>query len=292
MRKCLRVLIGLAGAVATLLVIGSLSERSVAGQGVAANFPRTAEGKPNFSGIWQALNTANWDLQDHAARQGPVIALGAAYSVPAGQGVVEGNDIPYLPTALAKKKENMENALKLDPEIKCFMPGVPRAMYMPYPFQIADADAHHDGLNKSALRISMNSDLKSPSDTWMGWSTGWEGHAGHGTDSMIRCSIERQLPQRRSGHGAHTPIRTTPSATRPRSRTRRFFQGPEDQHATLSATRQECATLGIQVRRVRGRSDVRPSPQAGAQVGSKSRISRASHTVRSRRGALRLLPAS
>ena len=178
MRKYLRITIGVGSSVA-LLALFSLVERPVAGQGTAADFPRTTDGKPNFSGIWQALNTANWDLQDHAARQGPVIALGAAYSVPAGQGVVEGNEIPYLPAALAKKKENMDNALKLDPEIKCFMPGVPRAMYMPYPFQIVQTPTLIMMVFEyaSALRnIYINSDLKSPSDTWMGWSIGrWEG---------------------------------------------------------------------------------------------------------------------
>ena len=65
---------------------------------------RTAEGMPDFSGIWQAQNTANWDLQAHAAKHGPVTALGAAFSVPAGLGVVEGDEIPYTAEALAKKQ--------------------------------------------------------------------------------------------------------------------------------------------------------------------------------------------
>ena len=97
---------------------------------------RTADGKPNLNGIWQALNTANWDIQEHAARPGLVVALGAVGAVPAGLGVVEGDEIPYLPAAAAKKKENFENRLTADPEIKCYLPGVPRAAYMPYPFQI------------------------------------------------------------------------------------------------------------------------------------------------------------
>ncbi len=93
------------------------------------------DGKPDLNGIWQVNNSANWDIQGHAARQGPVLELGAAFSVPAGLGVVEGDDIPYQPWAAAKKKENAANWLKLDPEIKCYMPGVPRATYMPYPFR-------------------------------------------------------------------------------------------------------------------------------------------------------------
>ncbi len=88
--------------------------------------PRTLDGQPDLQGIWQVLNTAAWDIQDHPGRLG----------VPAGQGVVEGNKIPYQPWALAKKQENFENRLTADPEAKCYMPGVPRITYMPYPFQI------------------------------------------------------------------------------------------------------------------------------------------------------------
>src|SRR5215468_12014708 len=98
--------------------------------------PRTADGKPDLNGVWQVLNTANWDLQEHAAQPGQVVALGAIGAVPAGLGVVEGNEIPYLPAAAAKKKENFEKRLTADPAIKCYMPGVPRATYMPFPFQI------------------------------------------------------------------------------------------------------------------------------------------------------------
>ena len=68
-----------------------------------------------------------------------MFALGAAFSVPPGLGVVEGNEIPYLPEALARKKANGENWMTLDPEVKCFMPGIPRATYMPYPFQIVQS---------------------------------------------------------------------------------------------------------------------------------------------------------
>src|SRR6202162_5629762 len=100
--------------------------------------PRTPDGKPNLNGIWQANNTANWDLQGHAAQAGPITALGAIGAEPAGLGVVEGGAIPYLPAAAAKKKENFANRLTLDPEVKCFMPGVPRATYMPLPFQIVE----------------------------------------------------------------------------------------------------------------------------------------------------------
>ena len=141
--------------------------------------PRTPDGKPDLNGIWEALNTANWDIQDHAAKMGPVVALGAAFSVPPGLGVVEGNEIPYLPEAAAKKKENAEHWLTSDPEIKCYLPGVPRATYMPYPFQIFQTPEYiliAYEFASASRTIFMNSKLKSPNDTWMGWSVGhWEG---------------------------------------------------------------------------------------------------------------------
>jgi hypothetical protein len=127
------------------------------------------------------MNTANWDIQDHPARKGDVLVLGAAFSVPGGPGIVEGNEIPYRPEALAKKKENAANWLKADPEIKCYMPGVPRAMYMPYPFQIIQGPAPTDILMAfefaDATRVvQMNRKEQSPVDTWMGWSRGrWDG---------------------------------------------------------------------------------------------------------------------
>ncbi|PWT80389.1 MAG: hypothetical protein C5B57_12330 [Blastocatellia bacterium] len=88
--------------------------------------PRSSDGKPDLSGIWQVMNTAAWDIQDHPAQKG----------VPGGQGVVEDNDIPYQPWALAKKKENYQQRATLDPESKCYLPGLPRIMYMSFPFQI------------------------------------------------------------------------------------------------------------------------------------------------------------
>ena len=98
----------------------------------ARTLPRTADGKPNLSGIWQVLNTAAWDIQDHSAQKG----------IPAGQGVVEGNEIPYQPWAAAKKKENFANRATADLENRCFLPGVPRLMYMPFPFQIFQTPAY------------------------------------------------------------------------------------------------------------------------------------------------------
>src|SRR5438552_1803057 len=88
-----------------------------------------ADSRPNLSGIWQAMNTANWDIQGHAAAAGPMPQLGAIGAIPPGQGVVEGGEIPYLPEAAAKRKENFAHRWTADPEIKCYLPGVPRANY-------------------------------------------------------------------------------------------------------------------------------------------------------------------
>jgi len=141
--------------------------------------PRTADGKPNLNGIWQANNTADWNLQGHAAGPGPVAALGAVFAIPPGLGVVEGDEIPYLPAAAAKLKENRANWVKMDPEVKCFLPGVPRATYLPYPFQIVQSRENIMMVYEyaGAVRvINMGTPTKAPADSWMGWSNGhWEG---------------------------------------------------------------------------------------------------------------------
>jgi hypothetical protein len=98
----------------------------------SAQIPRTADGKPDLSGIWQALSTAAWNIEDHSAEKG----------VPAGQGVVEGGELPYLPAALQQRNENYRNRATADPESKCYLPGIPRMMYMPFPFQIVQTPKH------------------------------------------------------------------------------------------------------------------------------------------------------
>jgi hypothetical protein len=148
-------------------------------QAPTATFPRTTDGRPDLNGIWQANNAANWDIQDHSARMGPVVVLGAAFSVPAGLGVVVGNDIPYKPEALAKKKEFAAKWVDLDPEAKCYMPGIPRATYMPYPFQIVQTPQRTLMVYEfagAARMIYMTKTDDAPVDAWMGLSRGrWEG---------------------------------------------------------------------------------------------------------------------
>ena len=138
----------------------------------AQNLPRTADGKPDFSGVWQALNTAAWDLQDHTGQLG----------VPPGQGVVEGNEIPYQPAALAKKRENFASRATADPaEASCFLPGVPRATYMPFPLEIVQtpqkiAIAYEFAHALRAISMDGSPHPDGLPDTWMGDSRGhWEG---------------------------------------------------------------------------------------------------------------------
>ena len=158
----------------------ALAVTTAAGQAPAAyRAPRTADGKPNLNGIWQAMNTANWDIEAHAAGPSLVRELGAIAAVPGGLGIVEGGEIPYRPEALAKKKQNQANRLKLDPEIKCYLPGVPRVMYMPFPFQIIQSQKHImmiSGYASAVRTIYMANQTEAPADSWMGWSNGhWEG---------------------------------------------------------------------------------------------------------------------
>lgn len=148
-------------------------------QSFAHEVPRMKDGKPDLSGIWQVLNTANWDLLAHAAQAGHVVALGAQGAEPGGIGVVEGGQIPYLPPALAQKKANFEKRFTDDPEIKCYMPGVPRATYQPFPFQILQSQKVIQisyEFAASARTIFMEKMPPAPLDSWMGQSVGhWEG---------------------------------------------------------------------------------------------------------------------
>jgi hypothetical protein len=113
-------------AAAALLCLGFHPQAGLAQEGEAYRAPRAADGRPDLNGIWQALNSANWNIEDHAASPG----------IPAGFGIVQGGTLPYLPSALAQRQRNFENRATEDPEAKCYQVGVPRIMYMPYPLQI------------------------------------------------------------------------------------------------------------------------------------------------------------
>ncbi len=154
---------------------------------VAPRLPGTSN--PDLSGIWQALTTANWNLEAHGAGAGPFPrVLGMWGAQPPGQGVVEGGEIPYRPEALARRQQNLEQRLTVDhdnintvgdPEAKCYYPGVPRATYLPYPFQILQSTnriviAYQFASANRTIPIGATSEA--PVDSWMGWSNGrWEG---------------------------------------------------------------------------------------------------------------------
>ena len=162
-------------------LVGTLALMSLSPCAVAqkSDIPRTAAGKPDLGGIWQALNEANWNLEPHVATQGAVETLGAIGAVAPGIGVVEGGRIPYLPAALSQREKNRENRRTGDPEARCFMPGVPRATYLPHPFQVVQSDTDIMIVYQfaGAVRtITMKSHSDAPVDSWMGWSNGrWEG---------------------------------------------------------------------------------------------------------------------
>ncbi|HEU4617388.1 MAG TPA: hypothetical protein VFV10_05070 [Gammaproteobacteria bacterium] len=163
----------LAVAVALLAAVPAFAD------GVLEKFPRAADGHPDLSGVWQALNTANWNLEPHVSAYPVVLELGAQFAVPPGQGVVVGGKIPYLPEALAERDRRFANRLKEDPEGKCYLGGVPRSTYMPYPFQIIQGP--HDVIvvyqfATGFRRIFVDGKDEAPLDSWMGWSNGhWDG---------------------------------------------------------------------------------------------------------------------
>jgi hypothetical protein len=140
--------------------------------------PRSADGHPDLSGAWQALNTAHWNLEPHVSDYPAVIELGAQFAVPPGAGVVEGGKIPYLPEAVAQRDQNFASRVKEDPEGKCYMGGVPRSTYMPYPFQIFQNTKEVVIVYQFATgmrRIFVGGQEPAPLDSWMGWSNAhWE----------------------------------------------------------------------------------------------------------------------
>ena len=185
--------VGLIALVAAVVGVAAgvwISGRPMTGQAQAYQAPRLKEtDKPDLTGIWQAFTTANWDIQDHSAEAGPFPrVLGVWGAQHPGQGVVEGNDIPYRPDMLAKKQENLKKRLTVDhdnlntvgdPEAKCYLPGVPRATYLPFPFQILQSTDRvviaYQFANASRT-IPLVKASEPPVDFWMGWSNGhWEG---------------------------------------------------------------------------------------------------------------------
>jgi hypothetical protein len=141
---------------------------------------RTADGKPDLNGIWEALGSTHWDLEPHNAQAGPLFQLGALGAIPAGLGVVEGGRIPYTPAAAARRAENKANWLERDPLVKCYMPGVPRATYLPHPFQITQERQAlliaYEFAGATRIVYMDQPELPAQVDSWMGHNLGrWDG---------------------------------------------------------------------------------------------------------------------
>jgi hypothetical protein len=161
-----------------LAAVALLAAAAANGQPLT-EMPRASNGRPDLSGIWQAVNTAHWNLEPHVSGYPVVLELGAQFAVPPGAGVVEGGTIPYLPEARAERDRRFENRLTDDPEGKCYIGGVPRSTYMPYPFQILQSEKDVVIVYQFATafrRIFVDGKDEAPLDGWMGWSNGrWDG---------------------------------------------------------------------------------------------------------------------
>lgn len=216
--------IAAAGVVAGLFLVTAETGESQGNQGAPGQLRRTVDGKPDFSGIWQANSSAYWDLLTHDARPivgqpgvypdvpvlaAPVVALGAIGWVPPGLGVVEGDEIPYQPWAATRQKENQAKWLDRDPEIRCYLPGVPRAMYMPYPFEVVQGPTKlmmAFQFRNADRTIHLDAVTPYPGDAYMGHSVGkWEG------DSLV-VDVSRFTPYTwfdRSGNFHSDALRVT-----------------------------------------------------------------------------------
>lgn len=162
------------GAAAALMVLSGLA------QAQQDERPDEINGHPNLNGIWQAMNTAYWNLEAHSTEHLEKFwELGAFGAIRAGQSVVQGGEIPYRPEAEKQREKNRENWPEADPAAKCYLPGIPRANYMPYPFQIIQGGGDilfAYQFHATNRKIHMSDHQKPPIDTWMGRSNGhWEG---------------------------------------------------------------------------------------------------------------------
>ena len=171
-------------------VLGCTQEQS-SEPSIAA--PVISSDPPDLSGIWQTMNTASWNLEGHTASKMPVTnILGALGGIPAGMSVVEGGEIPYLPEALEKRDQNRSDWTNLDPVAKCYIPGVPRSTYMPWPFQILQTEteifvAYEFGSNSRTIFMDRPG-TEAPLPSWMGYSLGhWEGET-------LVVNVTKQVP--------------------------------------------------------------------------------------------------
>ena len=195
-------------ALLTALLLVMLSSVSVAADGDFV--PRTADQKPDFNGIWQAIGSAHWNIEPHAADFSPLVELGAIGAIPAGLGIVEGGSIPYTSEARAKQQENRADWLALDPVVKCYMPGVPRATYLPFPFQIIQSPDHvvmaYEFASASRIVYMDRPDFEAPIFSWMGHSR------GHFEEDSLVIDVTDQVPDTwldRAGNHHSDALRVT-----------------------------------------------------------------------------------
>jgi len=182
----------------------------------AAARPARIANQPNINGIWQAMNTANWNLEAHSAEAIKIAwQLGSLGAIPAGQSVIDGDGkIPYLPAALAQRDENRAGWPKADPETNCYLPGIPRATYLPYPFQIVQGGGNilfvYSYASANRL-VNMGEPIEPPVDTWMGQSNGrWEGDT-----LVVETTGSNGLPWLdRAGNHASNQLKVTERFTR------------------------------------------------------------------------------
>lgn len=175
--------------------------------------PAKIGGRPNLNGIWQAINTAYWNLEGHSVEGFPKEfgLLGAIGIIPAGDSVLKGGGaIPYLPDALKQRNENRAHWPEADPEAKCYMLGVPRVTYQNRPFQIFQGEG--DDLlmvypfAATDRIINMKNHEEAPVDSWMGKSNGdWDGD----TLVVTTASLNGKSWLDRAGNFASSELKVT-----------------------------------------------------------------------------------
>ena len=170
-----RIVTGLIAIAVTALPLSGLTQ--------SRERPERVNGHPNLNGVWQAMGSAHWNLEAHSAEAlDDFWKLGSLGAIPAGRSAIIGGTITYLPEALARRDENRANWPKSDPEAACYLPGIPRASYMPYPYEIVQGDGDifisyaYASANRTIHIDNPRTYEEVPIDTWMGWSNGrWEG---------------------------------------------------------------------------------------------------------------------
>ena len=175
----------------TVISLQGCTQEQTSESNIAA--PLVSSDPPDLSGIWQTMNTASWNLEGHTASKMPVTSiLGALGGIPAGMSVVEGGEIPYLPEALERRDQNRSDWTNLDPVAKCYIPGVPRSTYMPWPFQILQTDteifiAYEFGSNSRTIFMDRPG-TEAPLPSWMGYSL------GHWENETLVVNVTKQVP--------------------------------------------------------------------------------------------------